>query len=176
MWIGYGFNLSMVFRTTYVNTLEANRKYVKSKGYDPDKNFVKTPAIAWYTNVDIKKRHEDLILYRNYTPEEYPKYYNFDAIHIEKVTDIPKDYKGIMGVPITFMDKYNPEQFEIIGLGISNSGLECGVQPYRPEHKKYRKEVQKRGAVDGDLYMMTNGVVDVPYARILIRNKKPQIS
>ena len=176
LWIGYGFNLSMVFRTTYVNTLEANRKYVKSKGYDPDKNFVKTPAIAWYTNVDIKKRHEDLILYRNYTPEEYPKYYNFDAIHIEKVTDIPKDYKGIMGVPITFMDKYNPEQFEIIGLGISNSGLECGVQPYRPEHKKYRKEVQKRGAVDGDLYMMTNGVVDVPYARILIRNKKPQIS
>jgi hypothetical protein len=77
-----------------------------------------------------------------------------------------------MGVPITFLDKYNPEQFEIIGLGISNSGLECGVRPYKPEHKKYRKEIQKKGAVDGDLYMMKNGVVDVPYARILIRKKQ----
>ena len=176
LWTGYGFNLSMIFRTTYTNTLEANRKYVLSKGYDPDKNYVKTPAIAWYTNLDIKKRHEDLILIKHYTPDEYPKYYNFDAIHIEKVTDIPIDYAGIMGVPITFMDKYNPEQFELIGLGISNSGLECGVRPYKPEHKKYRKEVQKRGAVDGDLYMMINGIVTVPYARILIRNKKPQIS
>lgn len=176
LWIGYGFNLSMIFRTTYTNTLEANRKYVISKGYDPDKNYVKTPAIAWFTNLDIKKRHEDLILVKHYTPEEYPKYYNFDAIHIEKVTDIPLDYAGIMGVPITFMDKYNPEQFELVGLGISNSGLECGVRPYKPEHKQYRKEVQKRGAVDGDLYMMINGIVTVPYARILIRNKKPQIS
>jgi hypothetical protein len=61
------------------------------------------------------------------------------------------DYKGIMGVPITFLDKYNPDQFEIIGLGISNSGIEVGVQPYKLEHKKYRKEIQKRGAVDGDL-------------------------
>ena len=76
-----------------------------------------------------------------------------------------------MGVPITFMDKYNPEQFQIIGLGIANSGLEIGVKPYKPEHKKYRKEVQRRGAVDGDLYMMINGIVSVPYARVLIRNK-----
>ncbi len=79
-----------------------------------------------------------------------------------------------MGVPITFLDKYNPDQFEIIGLGISNSGLEIGVKPYKPEHKKYRKEIQKRGAVDGDLYMMIENVVDVPYARIIIKNKKPQ--
>lgn len=67
-----------------------------------------------------------------------------------------------------------PEQFEIIGLGISNSGKEIGVSPYKEEHKKYRKEVQKRGAVDGDLYMIKNGIVEVPYARILIKNKKPQ--
>ena len=77
-----------------------------------------------------------------------------------------------MGVPITFLDKFNPNQFEIIGLGISNSGLEVGVQPYKPEHKKYRKEVQKRGAVDGDLYMFQNGEVVVPYARILIKKKR----
>lgn len=82
------------------------------------------------------------------------------------------DYDGIMGVPITFMDKYNPTQFEIIGLGIANLGLECGVEPYKPEHKRYRKEVQKRGAVDGDLYFVTNGVVEVPYSRILIRRRQ----
>jgi hypothetical protein len=82
------------------------------------------------------------------------------------------DYEGLIGVPITFLDKYNPEQFEIIGLGISNSGKEIGVQPYKPEHKKYRKEIQKRGAVDGDLYMIKDGIVDVPYARVIIKNKK----
>ena len=101
-------------------------------------------------------------------------YKNFDAINVDKTKDIPVDYDGYMGVPITFLDKYNPDQFEIIGLGISNSGIEIGVQPYKEEHKKYRKEVQKRGAVDGDLYMMKNGIVDVPYARIIIRNKKVQ--
>ena len=79
-----------------------------------------------------------------------------------------------MDVPITFFDKYNPDQVEIIGLVISNSGIEIGVQPYKEEHRKYRKEIQKRGAVDGDLYMMKNGSVDVPYARIIIRNKKVQ--
>ena len=82
------------------------------------------------------------------------------------------DYKGAMGVPITFVDKFNPNQFEILGLGISNSGIDIGVKPYKPEHKKYRKEIQKRGAVDGDLYMMIDDVVTVPYARILIKNKK----
>ena len=70
------------------------------------------------------------------------------------------------------MDKYNPTQFEIIGLGIANLGLECGVQPYKFEHKKYRKEIQKRGAVDGDLYFVTNGIVEVPYSRILIRRRQ----
>ncbi len=133
--------------------------------------FIRVKGVRWFTNLDYKERHEDLILYKSYTPEEYPKYENFDAINVNKTKDIPADYDGYMGVPITFLDKYNPDQFEIIGLGISNSGIEIGVQPYKPEHKKYRKEVQKRGAVDGDLYMITNGVVDVPYARIIIKNK-----
>ena len=77
-----------------------------------------------------------------------------------------------MGVPITFMDKYNPEQFEIIGMGIAGLGLAAGVQPYKPEHKKYRKEIQKRGAEDDALYMIIKGEVVVPYARILIRKIK----
>jgi hypothetical protein len=132
------------------------------------KKFVNT---GWFTNLDINKCHEKLILWKNYTPEEYPKYDNYDAINVDKVSEIPCDYDGVMGVPITFLDKYNPDQFEIIGLGISNSGIEIGVKPYSPEHKKYRKEIQKRGAVDGDLYMMIDGVVTVPYARIIIRRK-----
>ncbi len=91
---------------------------------------------------------------------------------IDKVANIPADYDGYMGVPITFLDKYNPEQFEIVGLGISSSGLEIGVKPYKLEHKEYRRNIQKRGAVDGDLYMVKNGKVEVPYARIIIKRKK----
>ena len=71
-------------------------------------------ATIWFTNLDHKKRHEKLILYKTYNPEEYPKYDNYDAINVDKVTDIPIDYDGVMGVPITFLDKYNPDQFEII--------------------------------------------------------------
>ena len=71
--------------------------------------------ICWFTNLDIAKRHEELILYKSYNPEEYPHYDNYDAINVNKVAEIPLDYDSVMGVPITFMDKYNPEQFEIIG-------------------------------------------------------------
>ncbi len=134
--------------------------------------FIRVKGVRWFTNLDYEERYIPLPLYKEYNPEDYPKYDNYDAINVNKTADIPKDYDGAMGVPITFMDKYNPNQFEIIGLGISSSGLEVGVQPYKKEHKKYRKEVQKRGAVDGDLYMMIKGEVTVPYARILIRRKK----
>ena len=134
--------------------------------------FIRVKGVRWFTNLDYKERHEDLILYKAYNNEDYKHYENFDAINVDKTADIPLDYDGIMGVPITFMDKYNPDQFEIIGLGIASLGLECGVQPYKPEHRKYRKEIQKRGVVDGDLYMMIDGVVTVPYARILIRRRQ----
>ena len=142
----------------------------------PDGTMYETARSFWYTNLDIAKRHEDIILYKTYkgNEENYPTYENFNAINVDRTFDIPIDYDGYMGVPITFLDKYNPSQFEIIGLGISNSGIEIGVKPYKEEHKRYRKEIQKRGAVDGDLYMMKDGIVDVPYARIIIRNKKVQ--
>lgn len=136
------------------------------------RKFIRVKGVRWFTNLDYKERHENLILYKHYTPEEYPKFENFDAININRTEDIPCDYNGVMGVPITFMDKYNPEQFEILGVGIAGLGLAAGVKPYKPEHKKYRKEVQKRGAVDGDLYMMNGDEVIVPYSRILIRRKK----
>ena len=136
------------------------------------KKYIRVKGVRWFTNLDYKERHDNLILYKKYTPEEYPKYENFDAIEVGKTADIPFDYEGMMGVPITFLDKYNPDQFEILGLGIAGLGLAAGVKPYKPEHKKYRKEIQKRGAVDGDLYMMKGDEVVVPYARILIRKIK----
>jgi len=135
----------------------------------PDKTIKKFGNIIWVTNLDIKKQHENIILYKEYNEQDYHKYYNYDAINVDKTKDIPIDYYGYMGVPVSFLTKYNPKQFEIIGLGISNSGLDIGVKPYKLEHKKYRKEIQKRGAVDGDLYMITNGTVNVPYTRIIIK-------
>lgn len=128
--------------------------------------------ILWYTNLDHNKRHSSIVLRQSYSPDKYPKYENYDAINVDRYDNIPLDYDGVMGVPVTFLDKYCPEQFEIIGLGIANLGLSVGVKPYKPEHKKYRKEVQKRGAVDGDLYLMNGDEVKVPYARLLIRFKK----
>ena len=95
----------------------------------------------WFTNLDHKKRQEEMILYKKYTPEEYPKYDNYDAININKTKEIPADYSGAMGVPITFLDKHNPEQFEII---------------------KFRKG-------DDDKDLSING--KCPYFRILIRNR-----
>src|SRR5690554_6079576 len=165
LWLGYGFKGGAGH---FIN--EHYEDYATAT--DRKEGMIRVSGVVWFTNLDISKRHEDLILYKNYNEEDYPTYENFNAINVNKTKDIPMDYSGFIGVPITFLDKYNPDQFEIIGLGISNSGIEIGVQPYKEEHKKYRKEIQKRGAVDGDLYMMTNGIVDVPYARVIIKNKK----
>ena len=108
--------------------------------------------ICWFTNLDTTKRHEELTLYRQYSPGEYPKYDNYNAINIDKVTDIPYDYNGYMGVPITFLDKYNPEQFEL--LGIMNTG---------EENKGIRYEGTPHGRP------LVNGVEK--YLRVLIRRK-----
>lgn len=81
--------------------------------------IVATNNCLWLTNLDNSKRHEDIILYKNYSTEEFPTYDNYDAINVNKTKDIPMDYAGVMGVPITFLDKYNPEQFEILGLSAS---------------------------------------------------------
>lgn len=164
LWLGYGFKGGAGH---FIN--EHYEDYATAT--DRKEGMIRVSGVHWFTNLEINKRHEDLILYKNYTSEEYSNYENFNAINVDKTKDIPINYDGYMGVPITFLDKYNPNQFEIVGLGISNSGLEIGVKPYETAHKRYRKEVQKRGAVDGDLYMMKNGVVDVPYARILIKRK-----
>lgn len=165
LWLGFGFTggAGHFINTQYENYATAT---------DKKEGMIRVSGVHWFTNLDINKRHIDMILYKKYSAEEYPTYENYNAINVNITKEIPMDYAGAMGVPITFLDKYNPDQFEILGLGISNSGIDIGVQPYKPEHKKYRKEIQKRGAVDGDLYMMKNEIVEVPYARILIKNKK----
>lgn len=115
LWAGYGFNQSFVFDTPYENILPANIKFCQQKGYF-GKNYIKTPAVNRYTNLDVSRRHENLILYKTYrwNEQDYPKYDNYDAIEVGKVADIPVDYEWVMWVPITFLDKYNPDQFEIV--------------------------------------------------------------
>lgn len=81
----------------------------------PEKTIQSVPSY-WYTNLDSTKRHEPMDLWATYSADKYPKYDNYDAINVDKVTEIPKDYSGAMGVPITFLDKYNPDQFEIVGI------------------------------------------------------------
>ena len=159
------FNVGMFFEVP-----DYYEKYTKKVD---GKKYARVSTSCWFTSLPVKKHNDVLICYKQYDPDRYPKYANFDAINVNKYTDIPNDYDGLMGVPVTFLDKYNPEQFELVGLGISNSGLEIGVRPYTPEHKKYRKEIQHKGAVDGDLYLIDNeGHPDVPYARIIIRRKE----
>ncbi|VTU41823.1 MULTISPECIES: adenine-specific methyltransferase EcoRI family protein [unclassified Variovorax] len=166
LWLGHSANKTMEFK------LSAD--YEKWDRLDEAGNkFGKVPAISWFTNLPHEKRNEEIILVKEYRGHEYayPSYANYDAIEVSQVKDLPKDYSGDMGVPITFLDKHSPHQFEIIGLGIASSGLEIGVKPYLAEHKAYRKTVQQRGAVDGDLYMLRESEVVVPYARIIIRSK-----
>ena len=137
-------------------------------GIDEDgRRFIRVKGVRWYTNLDMKLRHDELILVKKYNPEEYPKYENFDAIEVSKTVDIPCDYPGVMGVPITFMDKYCPDQFKIIGLGITDLGKSIGVGDY---DRKYKTPASR----DGTLYYVKDGKGVVPYARVLIQNKHPE--
>ena len=137
----------------------------------PDGSIKKFGNKLWFTNLDHKKRHEKLVLWKNYSPEEYPTYDNYDAINVDKVSDIPCDYNGVMGVPITFLDNYNPEQFEIVGLGVTESGKECGVRTdYTDEQLKHFKQ-ESAAFRQGTLFYFENGKAKVPYARVLIRKK-----
>ena len=111
--LGYGFNNVMEFDVPDT--------------YNSENGVVRVPAICWYTTFPISKHNEELILFRKYTPEAYPKYDNYDAINVDKLCDIPEDYDGVIGVPISFLDKYNPKQFEI--LGQTSGRFEFGIGP-----------------------------------------------
>ncbi len=148
LWTGCrGFSGGMWFRSEYEGKTE---KIVEGK------KLINVPSI-WFTNLDHKKRHEELILFRNYTPEEYPTYMNFDAIDVGQVADIPCDWDGMMGVPDTFLDKYNPDQFEIVGLGCGDLAKLIGVG------KNHRGRT--------DVAFKVNGEYKCPYSRIIIRRR-----
>lgn len=123
-------------------------------GIDPDgRKYIRVKGVRWYTNLDYPQRHEKLILYKTYTPEEYPYYDNYDAINVDVTSDIPKDFDGVMGVPITFLDKYNPDQFDILGES------QRGCHPEEMETKKYDDYWEERpdGTKTGSSGGKTNG-------------------
>jgi hypothetical protein len=119
--------------------------------------IVSSNNTCWFTNLDITKRHEDLILYKSYNKKELPTYDNYNAINVNATKDIPMDYDGIMGVPITFLDKYNPDQFEILG---SDFEVKDGLLP-QVVNPKWKGKID-RGYINGKRL----------YSRLLIRNKK----
>ena len=129
----------------------------------------------WFTNLDHTKRHEPLILYRNYTPEDYPHYDNYDAINVDKTNDIPMDYDGVMGVPITFLDKYCPEQFEILGMCENEDLYGLKTQKYTTKECKdaYLAKFGKDGTYDLNAagVIIKNGLREKTYQRLLIRKK-----
>jgi hypothetical protein len=135
---------------------------------DNGKKIARVSTSCWFTNLEVKKHKEDLILYKTYkgNEHEYPKYDNYDAIEVSQVANIPMDYAGHMGVPITFVDKYNPDQFEIIGFTHRND-------PYNLKTKIYTKDdADNFNDLNGSPIIMNGGDPKFIYMRIIIRNKK----
>lgn len=119
--------------------------------------YIRVKGVRWYTNLDTPKRHDELDLYKKYSPDEYIAFDNFDGINVDSVSVIPRDYYGNMGVPVNFIDVYNPEQFEIIGVGSGNMAKEIGVK------RNYRGRT--------DLAYTIDGKPKCPFGRIIIRRK-----
>ena len=116
LWIGQSIHSGdREFRVPDYYPLEAATTRVDEEG----NKYIRVKGVRWFTNIDVPSRHEKLYSYKKYTPEEFPHYDNYDAIEVSKVINIPEDWDGIMGVPITFLDKYNPEQFKILGMAAS---------------------------------------------------------
>ena len=128
VWLGYGFKGGAAhFISNYEDTASAG---------DHRDGMIRVSGVVWFTNLEIKKRHEDLILVRKYNPNDNPRYDNYDAIEVGKTGDIPMDYDGLMGVPITFLDKYNPAQFEIIGCSDNGAVPDEYKLPHFKKHNE----------------------------------------
>lgn len=186
MWLGYTANKTKIFEVPLHYKYDKELTAKKNDG----KHYGKVPAISVFTNIDIDKRHEELYLTARYNPNDYPKYDNYDAINVDKVTEIPKDYYGVMGVPITFLDKHNPNQFEIVGLLQSSTDEQAGIPNlrYYNDFKEMRQDMAFTGASGGKangnpvlqgkslkgnflFNPITNEYVHSVYARILIKRK-----
>ena len=162
IWLGYG------FKGGAAHFINQHYEDYAAAG-DHKEGMIRVSGVQWFTNLDINKRHEDLLLFKEYTPEEYPTYDNYDAINVDVTKNIPKDYKGAMGVPITFLDKYNPEQFEIIGFTHRND-------PYNLKTKIYSKlDAENFNDLNGSPIIKIGNMYKFIYMRIIIRNKKVQL-
>ena len=145
-------------------------------GIDKDgKRFIRVKGVRWFTNLDYPARHENLILWMNYLPEEYPMYDNIDAINVDKTERIPMDYDGIMGVPITFLDKYNPDQFEILGCTANPESNSVEKRPRSEKALLLIKQGRLKGAKcvggNSNIIIDADDYVHVLYHRLLIRKK-----
>lgn len=157
VWLGYGFKGAAAhFFSPYEDTASSG---------DHQENMIRVSGVNWFTNLDIPKRNEEIDLYKRYTPEEFPKYENYDAINVGKTQDIPYDYEGVMGVPITFLDKYNPRQFDIIWQASGNTRASAPKEVLK--ELGYHAHPLDRGGCG-----VLNG--KRVYSRILIRNLHPQ--
>lgn len=167
LWTGYSFNKTMEF-VMPDNYKLSGKAYIDSNG----KKHGYVPAVNWYTNIEIDKRKESFITYKTYNEKDYPKYDNYDAIEVSKVTDIPEDYYGIMGVPITFLNKYNPDEYEIVGMceNLDLYGLKTRVYTSAECKKRYFELFGKKGVYDLNAAGVINGVK--VYQRLLIRRKQ----
>jgi len=161
LWLGHGFANG----NAYFSIPDELVREFASGVYDPKTRMVKFRNVGWFTNLDYEARHEKLSLYKKYTPEEYPKYDNYDAININKTAEIPVDYGGVMGVPLTFFDKYNPEQFEILGITDRQASYGYRTRIYRPEDSLKYNDLNRQGVlkIDGEYKSL--------YHRILIKRK-----
>lgn len=169
IWLGYGFSGGAGH---FIN--QHYEDYATAT--DRKEGMIRVSGVHWFTNLDIVKRHEDLILYKTYNPEEYPTYDNYNAINVDKTKDIPMDYAGAIGVPITFLDKYSPDQFEIIGQGQGNLYRELTEKGL---NKKFVEDYYRQGNTGAIKenhpvlgYYDKNGKTIIPYMRIIIKNKK----
>lgn len=157
VWLGYGFKGGAAhFSSPYDDIATAS---------DHKKDMIRVSGVSWFTNLEIPKRNEELDLVCHYTPEEYPHYDNYNAINVGKTQDIPCDYVGIMGVPITFLDKYNPSQFEIVWQASGNTRASAPSSVLKDVG--YTVHPEDRGGCG-----VVNGKRQ--YSRILIRNKNPK--
>jgi hypothetical protein len=159
VWLGYTHPVNFMVPDHY------ELREVRSWRDENGRNWRSLGNACWFTNLDIAKRHEELILYKPFDPKEYPKYDNYDAIEVSRFADIPFDYDGAMGVPVTFLEKYNPDQFAILGMTDrdNNSGLK--TKTYTADDVRNPGDLNRRAVVKiGKTYKPT-------YARLLIRGK-----
>lgn len=168
MWLGYGFKGGAAyFISRYDDTAVAG---------EHKEGMIRVSGVVWFTNLPIKKRNEELILTEKYSPEKYPKYANYDAIDVEKTNLIPKNYEGLMGVPITYLNQYNPNQFEIVGNTCDTSW--CRANGVSRMGESTIAQLRKQGnkahvtANMNSLYLLKDGLVVLPYARIIIKKKQ----